>query len=278
MKQIVILYHAECPDGFSAAWAAYRKFGDSADYVGVSNDDPVRSDLEGKEVYLLDFSYPAEIIVDLISKTKRITAIDHHFSREKSVKMTKDYSFSMNNSGAVLAWKYFHKDEPVPKFLEYIEDRDLFRFLLPNSRATCAFIDTQDFDFKVWDKLAEDIADETRYKECLIKGEAIAKYEEGLVKRLVKENAKLVEFEGLTTFVVNVPHMFASDVGAILYSKKPPMAVTWYDGKDHIHVSLRSDGTVDVSAIAAKYGGGGHKASAGFSLSSIDSFPWKEIK
>jgi len=34
------------------------------------------------------------------------------------------------------------------------------------------------------------------------------------------------------------------------------------------HVSLRSDGTVDVAAIAAAYGGGGHATAAGFNVNS----------
>jgi phosphoesterase RecJ-like protein len=34
------------------------------------------------------------------------------------------------------------------------------------------------------------------------------------------------------------------------------------------HVSLRSDGSVDVAAIAAKFGGGGHQSAAGFSVAS----------
>jgi phosphoesterase RecJ-like protein len=35
--------------------------------------------------------------------------------------------------------------------------------------------------------------------------------------------------------------------------------------KGNYHVSLRSDGFVDVAAIASRYGGGGHKSAAGFS-------------
>jgi phosphoesterase RecJ-like protein len=34
------------------------------------------------------------------------------------------------------------------------------------------------------------------------------------------------------------------------------------------HVSLRSDGSVDVATIAARYGGGGHSAAAGFTIQS----------
>ncbi|MEW5909347.1 MAG: bifunctional oligoribonuclease/PAP phosphatase NrnA [Thermodesulfobacteriota bacterium] len=39
-------------------------------------------------------------------------------------------------------------------------------------------------------------------------------------------------------------------------------------GPSHYHVSLRSDGTVDVAAIAAEFGGGGHSSAAGFSVES----------
>lgn len=39
-------------------------------------------------------------------------------------------------------------------------------------------------------------------------------------------------------------------------------------GQCHFHISLRSDGTVDVATIAAAYGGGGHMSAAGFNITS----------
>jgi hypothetical protein len=39
----------------------------------------------------------------------------------------------MNKSGATLAWAYFHPHEPVPLFVAYVEDRDLWRKALPGS-------------------------------------------------------------------------------------------------------------------------------------------------
>lgn len=39
-------------------------------------------------------------------------------------------------------------------------------------------------------------------------------------------------------------------------------------GRRQFHVSLRSDGTVDVANIAAAYGGGGHASASGFSVES----------
>ena len=37
-------------------------------------------------------------------------------------------------------------------------------------------------------------------------------------------------------------------------------------GGNRYHVSLRSDGAVDVARIAASYGGGGHRNAAGFGM------------
>jgi phosphoesterase RecJ-like protein len=38
------------------------------------------------------------------------------------------------------------------------------------------------------------------------------------------------------------------------------------DGPTRFHVSLRSDGTVDVAALAGTFGGGGHHSAAGFQI------------
>ncbi len=45
-------------------------------------------------------------------------------------------------------------------------------------------------------------------------------------------------------------------------------------GPDRFHVSLRSDGSVDVAEIAAYFGGGGHAVAAGFNID----LPLEEIK
>src|SRR3989344_1363044 len=111
MKDIIIIYHADCPDGFSGAWAAYKRFGNEAEYIPVHHDDAPIQGLEHKEIYFIDFVYSEKEMIALASKNKRITAIDHHVTAEPVVKMTEKYSYSVDNSGAVLAWKYFHPDK-----------------------------------------------------------------------------------------------------------------------------------------------------------------------
>ncbi len=281
MKDIVIIYHADCPDGFSGAWAAWKKFGDKADYIPAGYGEPVLKGLENKEIYFIDFmydQYDEKGLRDLIRRNKRVTAIDHHVSKEKLVKLTQDYSYAVDHSGAVLAWQYFHKDKLVPSLLKYVEGGDLWKFDLPDATAVVTYIDSLNYDFAVWDKLVRDVEDSKKRKKFIEKGEFMVSYKEEMVKKIIEENAKIVEFEGHQVYAVNAPHEFASEIGHILYNKKPHFALTWTEDKLGVHVSLRSDGLVDVSKIAEKYGGGGHKTSAGFTLPSVTSFPWREKK
>lgn len=278
MRNIVVIYHGDCPDGFGGAWAAWKKFSDKAEYVPGHYNNVVPKDFKDKEIYFIDFIYPDVIIDKWLKDNKKVTAIDHHFSKAALVKRTEDYSFSLDHSGSVLAWKYFHPKKAVPKMLQYIEDRDLFRFELPHSRAVGVFIDSFIQDFKTWNKVSSSLESKVGLKKAIEKGEVIVKYEVEMVDRLIEEGAKLVNFEGHEVYAVNASHEFASDIGNLLCHKKPPFAIIWSEDKDLARVSLRSDkdGQFDVSKIAAKYGGGGHRSASGFRLPSIKSFPWKE--
>ena len=53
-------------------------------------------------------------------------------------------------------------------------------------------------------------------------------------------------------------------VAALIHEQKN--GKTYSNGQGHYHVSLRSDGSVDVAAIAGSFGGGGHTSAAGFQI------------
>jgi len=275
-KDIVILYHGDCPDGFGGAWAAHKKFGSKAEYIPVHHQMPPPQGLTGKEIYLIDFAYPEDVMGELLKNNQRVTAIDHHVSAEKSVKLTQDYIYDIRHSGSVLAWKYFHSDKPVPMLLSYVEDRDLWKFNVEGTREIGMYVDTFNFDFEQWDKLSEDLDSKTARKECFTKGAIMLRYEEKVIQKIIDNGARLVDFEGYETHVVNANGFFASQMGEALIKRKPPIAIIWSETKRRVSVSLRSDGSVDVSKIAAKFGGGGHKESSGFRLSDTKNFPWKD--
>ena len=277
-KDIVVLYHAECSDGFGAAWAAWKKFGDSADYIPVSHIGSYPDNFVNKEIYTLDLTLPKEITEKLLKTNKRITSIDHHISAEEITKMTQDYFFDNNHSGAVLAWKYFHPDKPVPKLLLFIEDGDIWKWGYPESDNFLSALALYNHDFKVWDEIASDVESPDKFQEYLSKGEIISKYSQKIVDWL-SPTAILVEFEGYKIYAVNAPDFIKGQVATKLAERFPPFAIAWVQEKDLISVSLRAwKHDFDVSKIAQKYGGGGHKAAAGFSFPAGQPFPWKIIK
>lgn len=277
-KNIVVIYHGECADGFGAAWAAWKKFDDNADYFGAHHGDSISDGLTDKEIYVLDFSFPVEIMRKMVENNKKIIVIDHHKSAEESVKMAHEYVYEMDRSGAVLAWQYFFPELATPWLLRYISDRDIWKLELPDTFAMGLMLDTFDKNFEIWSKLAEELEnDDTRHK-YIKQGKLIQKYQHQVMEDIIISNKETVFFEGYETYAVNAPHFFASQIGHILYEEKPPLAIVWSWSKGGISVSLRSDGSVDVSEIAKKYGGGGHKAAAGFRFNSNSDFPWGKVK
>lgn len=81
MKPLVI-YHANCTDGFGAAFAAWLKLGDSAEYLPIEHGKNFLTEYAGstvnREIYILDFSLPREVMGWLFQRAKRIVWLDHH--------------------------------------------------------------------------------------------------------------------------------------------------------------------------------------------------------
>lgn len=277
-KDIVILYHAECNDGFGGAFAAWKKFGDSADYIPIEHQRPLPEGLNGKQIFFIDISLENEQDIEKLTKNNEsVILIDHHKTNEEKLSFFKEYSFDNNHSGAVLAWKYFHLDKPVPKILLLVEDMDLWKWEYPETANFVAALALYDYNFETWDKIYSDAEDDKKLREYLSKGEVINTYIKRIADDLIK-HAQKVTFEGYEVYSANVHHPIKSFVGPVLREKHPPFAITWVQEGDRIHVSLRSNGMVDVSEIAKKYGGGGHKAAAGFSFPAGQSFPWEIVK
>lgn len=262
MKSIVVLYHSGCPDGFGAAWSAWKKFENRADYIRQDYQASPPNDLKNKEIYLLDFSYKPEITKKLALENKKVVLIDHHISAKETSKLVSESLFSLRHSGSVLAWKYFHPKKPVPKILKYIEDIDLWRFNLPATKKIAAFLNAYEFSFKTWEKLSRLLENTKTRKECMLRGALIEQYENNIIKD-ISSSAIKVNFEGRKILAANCP-ILRSEIGHKLVEKRPPFSIVWREKGGRILVSLRSNGKVDVAKIAEKYGGGGHKCAAGF--------------
>src|SRR3989338_8296982 len=205
MKNIVVIYHSDCTDGFSSAWAAWKKFGNNADYIGIEPGSKPVTELKDKEIYMVDVIYPAQYLKKLVKENKKVVAIDHHFSNQKAFNLISDGLFDLNHSGAVLSWKYFHPQKEVPKFLNFVEDMDLWRFKMGNTKEVISYLDTIEFNFENWNKVSKDLENLETYKEYIKKGTLILNYQDILINRIIKEHAELVNFLSYKTYVVNSP-------------------------------------------------------------------------
>ncbi|MFH0712479.1 MAG: DHHA1 domain-containing protein [Candidatus Jorgensenbacteria bacterium] len=275
MKNTVVLYHSNCPDGFGAAWAAWKKFGNRADYIAVNPGILPKKTLKNKEIYVLDNSYPEKIVKKLKRENKSIIIIDHHISARKDVKSASSFVFDLKHSGAVLAWRYFNPKKKVPRFLLHIEDFDLWKFKLPHTREVDILLELIEFNFRAWDTLAREMGNPRRREIKFREAALLGRYKYRLINKIV-ESAELVSFAGKKTLAVNSP-IFSSEIGNLLCRKLPPIGIVWRSENGKITVSLRSNGKADASKIAKRFGGGGHKASAGFGLSRNAKFPWKSL-
>lgn len=276
-KDIAILYHGGCPDGFGGAYAAWKKFGDTAEYIPVKHGNPAPEGLAGRKIYFVDFSYPQGIMDEFAEKSAALTVLDHHLGAKEVVESMPEHVFDEKRSGATIAWSYFHPDTPVPTLLQYVQDADLYVFTLPDSRAIISYLYAHKFTFEEWDRLAEELENEKTRKQLIEKGKIYAEHFAILVEQIANK-AVLVSFEGFECYIATAADMFKSDVGNLLARKKPPLGLIVNFHGDVLNVSLRSDPSVDVSAIAHKYGGSGHPQSAAFRLKWGDPLPWTVLK
>lgn len=271
------IYHHNCADGFAAAWAVWKKFPDIIFHAGTYGQEA--PDVTGHDVVMVDFSYPREVLAKMLGQANSITVIDHH-------KTAKDYIaplieagaidgiFDMEKSGAVLAWEWFHEGEEVPLILQHVQDRDLWRFELEYTREIQATLFSYPYEFEVWDQLIM----ETDLNSLIVQGTAIERKHHKDVAELVKANARLMKIGGHKVPTANLPYTLASDACHLMcdmsltesgqeLGTRPAFGASYFDRADGKRVfSLRSVGDFDVSEIAKRYGGGGHKNAAGFTV------------
>jgi len=270
----IVFYHHNCPDGFSAAWVAWKKLKDKAEYKWLDYQAPFNYDFRDKTLYFLDV-VPGKADFRRLLKRNRIIVIDHHISSEQMIKKATDYSFSLGHCAAVLAWHYFFPKRRMPRLLKYVEDLDLWKFRQPYSKEINAAISTVDFDFQQWSKLARRLETTKGRREYIKEGRAIMNYKNKIIEK-VSSRAQRVIFAGKEALAVN-SSVLVSEIGNALLQRQVPVAIIWFETKDKRKVSLRSDGTVNVAELAEKYNGGGHRQAAGFVLDIKRPLPWKNL-
>ena len=285
--EYAVHYHADCADGFTAAWAA-------AAILGTANCDlhPARYDagdqpepypLPQQKVLILDFSYPRAVMERLISEQPQVRLFDHHQTALQNLVGLPGCVLDMERSGAMIAWQTLTAEqtgapaeqEDEPDLIRYVQDRDLWHWRLPDSKAINAYIAAVPCQLDEWNRLSVQLNDKSYRHYIEHAGRALLRSLEQVVKAQA-EQSRMVDIIGLNpetglldfwTVPAANATVHRSETAALLLANHPdaPFAAVYSDTADRRRWSLRSEiGRADVARIAETNGGGGHRNAAGY--------------
>ena len=294
----VVIYHDKCMDGFTAAWVVWKRWGDAPEYFACNYGMQPPDVLAGKHVLIVDFSFPRVILDYMVNEAgaASVVILDHHKTAQADLEpfarfndkperftppvissMLRDLThggyppilalFDMERSGAGLAWDFVNHDAELrlsrPMLVDMVEDRDLWRFDLGDgSKFLHLALTSGEVSFQRWDDAEQNI------DAFVERGQAIAAYRDMLVSEIV-ERATTIVIGDEYGIGVDCPYNLASDVCHHLLQEWPDarFAAAIVRGEQAITYSLRSqDNRADVSALAKRLGGGGHRNAAGFKV------------
>lgn len=293
MNKAVVFYHANCADGFGAAFSAWKLLQDRAEYVPVKygdvksiNDIDLLGNIKDRDVFILDFSFPLEVMNYIFANASHTTWLDHHktafemwtpdepFTDAAYYEDQKSNRFILldnTRSGARIAWNYFIGGD-MPRLIMHIDDYDRWQFKNEHTKAFGrALRSMEPWSFDQWDNQLNWVEHSERYFDIIELGQALLDDHNNRVKNAMKSKRACIipTADGVYAgAAVNAGPDMASDLGHELAKDTQTFGLVYYIGSElTAKLSFRSTGDYDVSKIARYFGGGGHKNAAGAEVS-----------
>lgn len=269
-EKVLCFFHANCVDGAASAAVIRRKYPHAKCYP-MNHGDKLRARVKGKKLFIVDFSFKPELLKRFSDEATSVHWYDHHITAVPIKEEVGWGIIDLKESGASLTWKQEFPEKPLPKILEYVRDKDLYEWKLPNSREISMYLrEVEGITNPLnpwWQKMMDGPSDEV-WAKMIEGGVSALKHQEMTIKQGLR-SAFEVEFHGHKTLAVNWS-LEASDMGEYIYKNLGyDIALMFYYTGEVWNFSLRSD-KVDVSELALKFGGGGHPGAAGFRQQNID--------
>ena len=271
---MLCIYHMADHDGKGSA-AIVKSVYPDVEFLPFNHDSEIPYDEIEKhnEIIICDIALPIDYMFDL-NKRKDLTWIDHHVSiideYEQRIKDGETEIKGIRKVGTaaiILTWQYFYPNKRVPLGIKLLGLNDIFdledRRVRPFEYAMQA-LGVNKPNEKIWGQL---IRDEIEINPMVERGRAILSYIHNRNYRLVRAEAFVSEYEGYKCICANIPQGYSEFYDSLdniedydimvnfFMNKKNCWNLSFYTAKDNI----------DVSKIAAKFGGGGHAKAAGAS-------------
>lgn len=274
-RKSICLYHND-PDGCCAAAIVRHALGSNLELepLEIGEDPPWELLQSVEQVILVDFSLPPEAM-DRLRDDWAFVWIDHHKTALASLgrEMTDvPGQRSLDEAACVLTWQTFFPGRDVPRAVAYIGDRDIWRNALPQTKAFSEGLYQHDFSPSNWELWQPLLADDDQQVEALIdRGQLLYDARMKQIRASVLARAFETVFEGHRTLAIN--ERGSGDMGEHIRQLGYEIAYCYAEvmraGRLQTIVTLYSD-QVDVSEIARKHGGGGHRGAAGFQFDRSD--------
>jgi hypothetical protein len=240
MPNNYIIYHMVnnsqvCPDGYAAAWVVNRWLQEqnitSIKLVGRSHQIENNKLFFGdspKNIYIVDYHYPAKVLKRWLKEGHKITLIDHHLAARDLLDAELDHPnltmvVNFEQSAALTCWQHCFPNKPAPAFLKYISDRDLMLNRLNQTILVHAAYGLTGRSFELYEKLATMTDEEFLDYMCPLGAKINAPFQKS-IGRVVKRH-KLGQVAGIN----NIPYLLlrtnerplTSDLAKELYHMYP---------------------------------------------------------
>jgi len=292
MKPLVI-YHDNCVDGIISGFLAWKVLGDDAEYLPGDYYKPnfareVLDKAPGRQVYILDFSFPVKVMKELFCLAESVVWLDHHktcfedycggytqgmvLEQNGSILDPVTIRLNDNKSGAMLTWEYFFHGEEQHLFVKLVDDYDRWIKKYPGTDSFNAVMRSyQPWSFEYLDLLlcdADGGFSDSKVDGLIEQGVHILRAQKAIVEKacasakevtfVVTDGDKIYPHVGL---MVN-SNCYPNEIGEALAKKSGTFGVIWHLKKNgSAKLAFRSN-EYDVSSIAKAFGGGGHKTAA----------------
>lgn len=281
---ILVISHSADLDGLCSQAIAKRYFGELAHYVGWDYGQEIPNTDAYTRVYLIDISFPKEEMAKIAHK---LVWLDHHNS---AIKENPTYYGGKRIDGVAacrIAWQWFFGNSKATKedYLDRKVEEPLAVTLLgehdiwnhTDGRTLPFQYGMQARENPAWEVLLNaDGADMSSVEEIntiLRDGYSIEKYLKVTQAQLANEAGYDADFEGLKFRVLNTPQKGSLQFDASIKEHHDGCLRYYWDGQKWgcslYGVAHKKD--IDLSAIAKKYGGGGHRGAAGCSFDKLPS-------
>jgi hypothetical protein len=282
-----IIYHNPCNDGSVALWTA-NLYKDIVEKVGCKAGYLPNLVPDNKNILFVDLCPKFDYLLEICKTAKNVVILDHHKTSIDAYELFKDkcpdnlhINLDIGRSGCQITWDYFFPNQIQPWFLQYVADRDLWAWKMPNSK-------------EINQVLFENNMLDPYYLNNIT---SLLSYTNDNINELIKEGILMLKYQKKQLDIASSRALEAtmdvkgtiyniwlgttttadrSDLGNVLANKPlksngmlPDFSATWvYEPKvNEWWISLRGHkDSPDLSIITGVFGGGGHEKASGFSI------------